>query len=65
MRSVPLFVLSVEQPEQRRQHNADNDARNQGEVERTAIPLNNDLKGKSPQTDTGQEGPRDPDDKDQ
>ncbi len=48
MRSVPPFVLSVEQPEQRRQHNADNDARNQGEVECTAIALDDVSPGSRP-----------------
>jgi hypothetical protein len=63
MRSVPPFVLSVEQPEHSRQHNADNDARNQGEVECTAIAHDDDVARKSSETDTGQEWPRDPDDK--
>ncbi len=55
-------MLSVEEPEQRAQHDADDDAGDQGKIESGIAALEHDISRQPPQPNPGQNRPHDADD---
>jgi hypothetical protein len=52
----------IEQPKQCAEYYADDNAGNQGKIERSASALENDIAGQPPETDPRQDRPDNPDD---